>query len=612
MLRSLARAQWGGLRNFHRRVLASPAAPRLQPQQLGRCLGSYHPPEPANVIRVLHKAQNILGTRFNFSRIVMVGDQSSGKTSVLEGLIGEDISQKDNQMATRRPLLLSLIRTPPGSGMCAKFKDGERMYDFAEVKARILAENDVQDGDISPEPIQLTIYSEDVFDTILVDLPGFILSPQAHQDAELPHQIEKLNLPYLHDPQAILCVINSATVDPATSYSLREAFKADRAGDRSIGVVTKVDLVGENKDALSRMLRNEVYPIGLGRVGVRCRTHQEQLDGMSWPAAIKREAEWIETSGLKDKQGIRLGMPLLRQTLSELLIARVCKQLPLVIAQLDKRIKDAEHNQDFLKRLANEPNLRTVSKELESLVNQLHPASDSRSDFEKELRDAMYAVTEEAFAAARAAHKFDFEHTTETRLLDQAKVPDYVSPAMTGTGYYDGYTPIAEYRSLLIANDQSHMDGVNNDTLRRLQKRGVQIGACAAYFDFIVPPNPRKARRQWFRDWNKALNRVLEAPSEDGDADAHADHTIEGDNLLAQRSYETFMDQLVQFAESAETDGNRCVPPSMAWASALCNRNDRAVCFLLLVVDLIDLQPSVGTCSAVLSLYPEEDLQPHP
>ena len=98
----------------------------------------------------------------------------------------------------------------------------------------------------------------------------------------------------------------------------------------------------------------------------------------------------------------------------------------------------------------------------------------------------------------------------------------------------------------------------------------------------------------------------------DGDADAHADHTIEGDNLLAQRSYETFMDQLVQFAESAETDGNRCVPPSMAWASALCNRNDRAVCFLLLVVDLIDLQPSVGTCSAVLSLYPEEDLQPHP
>lgn len=161
MLRSLARAHWGGLRPLQRRVLASRGAPQLnsqQQRQLRRSLGSYHPPEPANVIRVLHKAQNILGTRFNFSRIVMVGDQSSGKTSVLEGLIGEDISQKDNQMATRRPLLLSLIRTPPGSGMCAKFKDGERMYDFAEVKARILAENDVQDGDISPEPIQLTMF----------------------------------------------------------------------------------------------------------------------------------------------------------------------------------------------------------------------------------------------------------------------------------------------------------------------------------------------------------------------------------------------------------------------------------------------------------------------
>ena len=160
-----------------------------------RTFSGYHPPEPANVIRVLHKAQGILGMRFNFSRVVMVGDQSSGKTSVLEGLIGEDISQKDNQMATRRPLLLSLIRTPPGSGMCAKFKDGERMYDFTEVKERIVLENDVQEGDVSPDPIQLTIYSEDVFDTILVDLPGFIMSPQAHQDPELPAQIEKLNMP---------------------------------------------------------------------------------------------------------------------------------------------------------------------------------------------------------------------------------------------------------------------------------------------------------------------------------------------------------------------------------------------------------------------------------
>lgn len=320
---------------------------------------TYHPPEAKNVIRVLHKAQNILGVRFNFARVVMVGDQSAGKTSVLEGLIGEDISAKDNQMATRRPLLLSLIRTPPGSGMCAKFKDGERMYDFTDVKARIVAENDVAEGDVSPDPIQLTIYSEDVFDTILVDLPGFILSPQAHQAAELPEQIEKLNMPYLHDPQAILCVVNSATVDPATSYSLREALKADRAGERSIGVVTKVDLVGENKDALTRLLRNESYPVGLGRIGVRCRTHQEQLDGMSWPVAIEREKEWIQGSGLADKSGVRLGVPLLRETLSEILISKVCKDLPFVIDQLDKKIAEAEHNQDFLKRLANEPNLRT-------------------------------------------------------------------------------------------------------------------------------------------------------------------------------------------------------------------------------------------------------------
>ena len=81
--------------------------------------------------------------------------------------------------------------------------------------------------------------------------------------AATPLHPSSFNYSYLQDPQAILCVINSATVDPATSYSLREAFKADRVGDRSIGVITKVDLVGENKDSLQRLLANEVSCIYL-------------------------------------------------------------------------------------------------------------------------------------------------------------------------------------------------------------------------------------------------------------------------------------------------------------------------------------------------------------
>ena len=56
--------------------------------------------------------------------------------------------------------------------MSAKFRDGERMSNFTDVKQRIAAENCVSVGDVNEDPIQLTIYSPDVFDTILVDLPG--------------------------------------------------------------------------------------------------------------------------------------------------------------------------------------------------------------------------------------------------------------------------------------------------------------------------------------------------------------------------------------------------------------------------------------------------------
>ena len=229
---------------------------------------------PRNVVRVLHRVQEILGAKVEFPRIVMVGDQSSGKTSVIEALIGEDISCKDSTMATRRPLLLSLIRTSR-EAMKARFGDGETVYSFEAVKQRIVAENDVKNTgglDVSDHPIELTIYSKDVFDTILVDLPGFVTVPQMDQADNLPDQIMSLNLKYLQDPNSILAVVTPATVDPSTSLALREARKADKTGQRSIGVVTKIDLTGDNKEALLRLLQPgaimslsaTVYPNMLG------------------------------------------------------------------------------------------------------------------------------------------------------------------------------------------------------------------------------------------------------------------------------------------------------------------------------------------------------------
>lgn len=206
----------------------------------------------------------------------------------------------------------------------------------------------------------------------------------------------------MNDPSNILAVVNPATNDPAGSMALREAFKADRQGDRSLGIITKIDLMSKqatSMDALLRLLRNEIHPLGMGRIGIRCRTHQEQKENVGFKTVEKREEAWIVSSGLRDEPNVRLGVPVLKKVLSEVLVTQVTKELPEIIERLDDKIREARHNESFLQRLASEPEMRTVAKELEMLVNQLHPAADSRIDYEQGLRAQLFSHINEAVQA---------------------------------------------------------------------------------------------------------------------------------------------------------------------------------------------------------------------
>ena len=68
-------------------------------------------------------------------------------------------------------------------------------------------------------------------------------------------------------------------------------------------MVTKVDLMGKNKDALQRMLANEVLPLAMGRIGIRCRTQQEQLDGVGFDEVLNRESQVREERREEEKGG---------------------------------------------------------------------------------------------------------------------------------------------------------------------------------------------------------------------------------------------------------------------------------------------------------------------
>ncbi|CCD24968.1 dynamin-related GTPase MGM1 NDAI_0E01520 [Naumovozyma dairenensis CBS 421] len=205
--------------------------------------------------------------------IVVIGSQSSGKSSVLESIVGKEFLPKGSNMVTRRPIELTLVNTPGNSEITADFPTLRtyNLTDFKEVK-RILMELNMavpSTEAVSEEPIQLTIKASTVPDLSLVDLPGYIQVEAADQPMELKSKIRLLCDKYLNEPNIILA-ISAADVDLANSSALRAAKLADPQGLRTIGVITKLDLV---TPVLARnILNNKKYPLKMGYVGVITKT----------------------------------------------------------------------------------------------------------------------------------------------------------------------------------------------------------------------------------------------------------------------------------------------------------------------------------------------------
>ncbi|UCS23134.1 uncharacterized protein HLK63_L12485 [Nakaseomyces glabratus] len=201
--------------------------------------------------------------------IVVIGSQSSGKSSVLESIVGREFLPKGSNMVTRRPIELTLVNTPNVQETTADFPSLRvyNMKDFREVK-RMLTELNLAvpaSEAVSEEPIQLTIKSAHVPDLSLVDLPGYIQVEAADQPMELKSKIRMLCDKYLAEPNIILA-ISAADVDLANSSALRASKVADPQGLRTIGVITKLDLV--SAEEARKILTNRKYPLTMGYVGV--------------------------------------------------------------------------------------------------------------------------------------------------------------------------------------------------------------------------------------------------------------------------------------------------------------------------------------------------------
>lgn len=291
-----------------------------------------------SLIPIVKKLQNVLTTvgveTLSLPQIVVVGSQSSGKSSVLESLVGKSFLPKGLGIVTRQPLVLQLINIPQEEKVLVEefgvfqHKKNVIFTDFEEIRAEIEAETKLKAGDnkgICEEPIFLSIYSKQVVNLTLIDLPGLTKVPVGNQPLDIEFRIRKLVLKYIRDPNSIILAVITANTDMATSEGLQLAREWDPEGSRTVAVVTKLDLMDSGTDAYE-ILSGKIIPVRLGIIGVVNRSQKDTIQNKPISNTIEDEAEFLK----KHYPNIcnRHGSPFLAKTLNRLLIHHIRRCLP--------------------------------------------------------------------------------------------------------------------------------------------------------------------------------------------------------------------------------------------------------------------------------------------
>src|SRR5438477_7330413 len=89
---------------------------------------------PTHILPYISKAARLIGKSLTYPQIGVFGQQSSGKTSTIEALVGMDIFYKSHGMATRRPLDITTIRTKEGAWV--EFSNGDKLFDQEKIRKR--------------------------------------------------------------------------------------------------------------------------------------------------------------------------------------------------------------------------------------------------------------------------------------------------------------------------------------------------------------------------------------------------------------------------------------------------------------------------------------------
>ncbi|EJD53005.1 hypothetical protein AURDEDRAFT_133839 [Auricularia subglabra TFB-10046 SS5] len=318
------------------------------------------------IVSIINKLQDVFSTIgssasvIDLPQICVLGSQSSGKSSVLENIVGRDFLPRGTGIVTRRPLVLQLINRPAAAnaanGAPAEKANGnvnenewgeflhlpgKKFHDFNEIRNEIVRDTEAKTGKnagISPIPINLRIFSPTVVTLTLVDLPGLTKVPVGDQPRDIEKQIREMLMKYISKPACIILAVTPGNMDLANSDGLKMAREVDPEGLRTVGVLTKIDLMDPGTDVVD-ILASRVIPLRLGYVPVVNRGQRDIETNKSIQIALDAERNFFESHPAYKSKAQYCGTPYLARRLNQILMHHIKATLPDIKARIAQQLQ---------------------------------------------------------------------------------------------------------------------------------------------------------------------------------------------------------------------------------------------------------------------------------
>ena len=350
-----------------------------------------------------------VGDHVELPQLVVCGNQSVGKSSVLEGISGCPFPRRDG-LCTRFPTEIVLRHSPAVSKKAvslipfasrtpqerARFAAFSREFEgFDELPAIIqeasremgIRSSEIPDGPaFAADVLRLEVIGNTGLHLTLVDLPGLISVAENPNDIET---VRGLVDSYLQSSRIIIIAVIPASSDAETQTILQRARHFDKEGGRTIGIITKPDLINKGtEERVARLVKNLDQPkLHHGYFVVKNPSPEEMKDGISFEQRVKNDREFFLSERWKT-QGIdpsRIGNVDLRKFLQDLLDSHIERELPKVREDMHRLLQDIGRVLADLGPERSQPSqirtfLTRVSTEFQSIVkNGLEGHYDART-----------------------------------------------------------------------------------------------------------------------------------------------------------------------------------------------------------------------------------------